>query len=102
MPGGTDRYMKCLAKSADELDLLETSIIENPTLAIRRMSRLPSGLDPGDLTLRRSDTMTKRSITTAAGKRSKQSIHQENVPEAPRVVPLLPPPLDPEETEELR
>jgi hypothetical protein len=34
------------------------------------MSRLPSGFDAGDL-LRRSDTLTKRSITTAAGKRSK-------------------------------
>ena len=94
--------MKCLTKSADDLDLLENSMVEHPTLTLRRMSRLPSGIDPGDLTLRRSDTMTKRSITTAAGKRSKQSIHQENVLEAPRVVPLLPPPLDPEETDELR
>jgi hypothetical protein len=72
VPGGTDRYMKCMTKTADELDLLENSMMVHTNQAIRRMSRLPSGFDPTELSqLRRSDTMTKRSITTGAGKRSK-------------------------------
>jgi len=64
--------MKCQVKKADDLDLLENSMISHPTNGLRRLSRLPSGFDPGDMNLlRRSDTLTKRSLTTGAGKRSK-------------------------------
>jgi hypothetical protein len=62
--------MKVMVKNADDLEIIENSMIQHSTNGVRRMSRLPSGFDTGDL-LRRSDTLTKRSITTAAGKRSK-------------------------------
>ena len=93
--------MKCQKKDYEDLDLLENSMMEHPTKTQRRMSRLPSVLDPSEMTMRRSDTLTKRSLTTGQGKRSKLGTQAHpDVPEV-RMVPLLPRPLDPEETEEL-